>query len=29
MELVNLVFSPAYAADLDRLRQRLVELRGP
>ena len=29
MELANLAFSPAYAADLDRLRQRLVELRGP
>lgn len=29
MELVNLAFSPAYATDLDRLRQRLAELRGP
>jgi arylsulfatase A-like enzyme len=29
MELSNLAASPAYAADLQRLRQRLAELRGP
>jgi arylsulfatase A-like enzyme len=29
MELVNLASSPAHAGELDRLRQRLVELQGP